>query len=997
LWVKLQLDALERCGPHGVEDALGDLPTSLDKTYERILERFPPHPTMITRVRHAFECIAFAKRPLSPAEVVEILSVSFDTSAGSSDDLESLTSAAKDPEMSLRTMCPSLIDIIEAKDGRKVVQFIHFSVQQHLTSDALAGTELPARLYRFDDRSANASLARICIIALDVDSPLSHFRHYADQFWFEHISPRVADSLNDIIPHFLHHSSPSFSRWTLNRRSPHSVHTDTALHWAAKLGLSTHVKTLLESGYEVDLLDSDDATPLFRAASSGHLDVIRLLLESGADCKAQPSFSRDSVLHYAIRSVPPGPVITFLIKSGAIVDAARIDGTTALHEASWWDIREAASTLLDHKADIHALAGGQTPLHRTVWCNRSLLADLLLSRGASVDYSAAGDRCTPLHYAAAFGFRETLLVLLNHGAEANARTTGHTRLGANAGDIDIPSGSTPLHCASSSGLIEISRILLVSRAHPGSVDDSGVTPLHRAAQYGRTEMACFLLDWQRDTSEGLEVLGVCDERGLTPLHYAAGAAHVETIQSLLERGALVDVTDKYDNTPLHLAAHSGHLDVIRILLQHRVADLESDNPAVLRCRARDCNGRTPLHDAAGEGHTEVLRFLLEQLVIDAPNDVASVCNTRDCDGRTALHNAAGEGHVEVSRFLLAHGAFVDSADQYGNTPLHLAAHSGHLDTALILLEHLGADLGPNSTAVLRCCARDSDGRTPLHDAAGEGHAEISRFLLEHLATNAPDDIVSVCNVGDCNGWTALHDAANKGHVEVSRLLLTHGALVDSVDQHNNTPLHLAARSQHTDNLHTIFEFLATIPADDEHDEVFRRSVFDCLAANSEENTPAKVSRVLLAHGALVNSVNQDGNTPLHLAAHSGQLDTVRILLEHFATNAPEDIANICNARNGSGRTALHDAAGKGHAEVSRVILAHGALVDAVDHDGNTPLDYAAQCKDSETIRVLSEHRDALRGLERDSLAAQHSESVPRHGEDAASLGTEGEKSSNVGG
>ncbi|KZV72363.1 ankyrin, partial [Peniophora sp. CONT] len=106
------------------------------------------------------------------------------------------------------------------------------------------------------------------------------------------------------------------------------------------------------------------------------------------------------------------------------------------------------------------------------------------------------------------------------------------------------------------------------------------------------------------------------------------------------------------------------------------------------------------------------------------------------------------------------------------------------------------------------------------------------------------------------------------------------------------------------------------------------------------NGHTDIARVLLSHGALVDDIAEDGGIPLHLAAYNGHLDVLRVLLEHRTVDGSDTVVAQCSNRDKDGQIALHDAARQGHSEVCRVLLDHGALVDATDNDGYTPLQLA---------------------------------------------------------
>lgn len=110
----------------------------------------------------------------------------------------------------------------------------------------------------------------------------------------------------------------------------------------------------------------------------------------------------------------------------------------------------------------------------------------------------------------------------------------------------------------------------------------------------------------------------------------------------------------------------------------------------------------------------------------------------------------------------------------------------------------------------------------------------------------------------------------------------------------------------------------------------------------------RARRLLMQDPAAVHAWSPDGFTPLHLAAYFGQLDTVRILLEHGA-----DVS--ANSRNPMTLTPLHSAAANGDCSICALLLEHGAEVDARQHGGWTPLFSAAARGDPELVQLFLDH------------------------------------------
>ena len=105
-------------------------------------------------------------------------------------------------------------------------------------------------------------------------------------------------------------------------------------------------------------------------------------------------------------------------------------------------------------------------------------------------------------------------------------------------------------------------------------------------------------------------------------------------------------------------------------------------------------------------------------------------------------------------------------------------------------------------------------------------------------------------------------------------------------------------------------------------------------------------RVLRGNGITdINATDEDGNTPLHLAAINGHTETVRALI-----NAKADV----NLANNDGSTPLHRSAIHGHTEAAQALLAAGADVDLANDFGNTPLHLAERFGHTATAQALIE-------------------------------------------
>ncbi|WP_425384372.1 ankyrin repeat domain-containing protein [Wolbachia endosymbiont (group B) of Eupithecia inturbata] len=94
-------------------------------------------------------------------------------------------------------------------------------------------------------------------------------------------------------------------------------------------------------------------------------------------------------------------------------------------------------------------------------------------------------------------------------------------------------------------------------------------------------------------------------------------------------------------------------------------------------------------------------------------------------------------------------------------------------------------------------------------------------------------------------------------------------------------------------------------------------------------------------------LNDDGNTPLHVAVSKEHQDIVELLLNASGIDV--------NIQNNQGNTPLHIAISKGNEELVRLLLSKGAKINIKNKDDKTPLDNAKQSNKEKIIKTLEEH------------------------------------------
>ncbi|XP_073956331.1 myosin binding subunit isoform X8 [Choristoneura fumiferana] len=194
-----------------------------------------------------------------------------------------------------------------------------------------------------------------------------------------------------------------------------------------------------------------------------------------------------------------------LLRAGADINTANVDGLTALHQACIDDNLDMVEFLVAHGADVDRGDNeGWTPLHATASCGFLSIARYLLESGAdvaAVNYD--GELAVDI---AESGAMEQLLQKAidekgidcekSRNAEVDTLLSDAKNWAAN-GYVEVrdpKTGGTPLHVAAAKGYIDVAKMLLEEcGAEPDCVDYEGWTPLHAAALWGQKEAAALLL------------------------------------------------------------------------------------------------------------------------------------------------------------------------------------------------------------------------------------------------------------------------------------------------------------------------------------------------------------------------------------------------------------------------------------------------------------------------------------------------------------------------
>ena len=374
----------------------------------------------------------------------------------------------------------------------------------------------------------------------------------------------------------------------------------TPLSVACTNGNASMVERLLTAGANPNSALPSGETALMRCARTGSVEGVKSLLARGADTSAKDIEQGQTALMWAVSQKHPD-VAQALIAKGADIHARSKGGFTPLLFAARVGDIGSARVLLEAGADVNepmpappapenpgnrsassvpspeeVSLGTMTPLLLASASGQEAFAIFLLEKGANPnarDQSGA----TALHYAVLKGitalngvvlanyvshfYRPNMLelvkALLAHGANPNVRLVKTPSVGGRSGKT--PVGATPFLLAAATPDVAIMRILAAGGADPLLATKANLTPLMAATGVNRAQD---LTDEEK--REALEAVKLAAELGndvnaanedrLTAMHGAASNGADPIVQFLADRGAKLDVKDKYQQTPLSVAS-----------------------------------------------------------------------------------------------------------------------------------------------------------------------------------------------------------------------------------------------------------------------------------------------------------------------------------------------------------------------------------------------------------------------------------------------------------
>ena len=612
-------------------------------------------------------------------------------------------------------------------------------------------------------------------------------------------------------------------------------------------------------------------TALHFAASIGHFEMVRYLLEQGQDVNAKetsaddPNVNRTALLYAAENG--SYLIVNLLLEKGADVNHLDPEKGTALLLASKNSYLGIVKLLINKGAKHQVWHIPNLPLHEAVKKGNYPLVSYLLTndweKKALFHYDSKNQQGkTALHIASEQGHAGIVQLLLNHAAKPNnIDNEGNTALHLAAFDHEIyPSllarqqqinvinnaGDTPLARAIIQTDGFYSAQLIQKKANIHLKNKQQQTLLHLLAISNLSYKTTFkadttpkqqlLLLTSRDIAprvewilqHGIDINAV-DTEGNTALHYLVDSfVKAKFIKRLLKEKPKLDLLNRQQITPLYKAIDNFQTDNAILLLK------AGANPNI-----GNINEKTPLHLAIQQGNTALVKSLLTH---------GANVNLQDTDGKSTLFALVdSRASIEIIDLLVKAGADINKVDKEGNNIIQALAESMSKDAALPRLQTM-LTLGANPNV------HNQKMETPLHHAILSHAPNSAKLLLKNKANP---------NAQDKDGVTPLHYAVRTHAFKQLRQLLKYKAKTNFYNRFGKTPLHLAVEQNDDNMLQILLSAGANISS---MDKDLRTPLITAIALDHQP-----IALQLINQGANINATSKGGWQALHFAVDNANV------------------------------------------------------------------------------------------------------------------------------
>jgi ankyrin repeat protein len=570
------------------------------------------------------------------------------------------------------------------------------------------------------------------------------------------------------------------------------------------------VKEYLNEGIDINVSTVFGNTPLMLACEHEQLELVKFLIERGAELNKENSSGENAVY---ISATGRCDILELLLKNGAAINCKKPVLVKAVTKEGLGNIK----LLLKAGVNLNEVNyEGYSALMKAINNDNNEVAEFLINQGINVNLQTKDtSRYNALYLAVNRKNKKVVSLLIKAGGDVNLSCYwGNPTIKAvEEGDIDI--------------LIE----LLEAGADPMAADKYGNTALSISkSEYRGANKKCEriilyhlfyknywaairsmakdmseegLIEWIKEgrediveilLEEGINPNARVKETGETALEAAIEMNNFKLVVTLLKRGAAVNTLGKEEESPLMKACIMGNEAIVRLLIEHG-AEINFKNKFNI----------TSMHKVAAEGNYSIIKLLLES---GAEIDAVSI------EGFTPIMEAARKDQVEILRFLIKKGADINilnkkkensliialkncsyecinplietgialkEEDNEGNTAVSLSEDKGLQDIKEVLLGIInGGEYRAEKTMwKLRC--------ENLRNNSLEASKQLNNLLKEGITQENPDlirrTLIEGAKVLDISKkeFSPLLEAAKQKQAGILKLLLE-GALIEALMQ-----------------------------------------------------------------------------------------------------------------------------------------------------------------------------------------------------------------------
>ncbi len=527
---------------------------------------------------------------------------------------------------------------------------------------------------------------------------------------------------------------------------------------------------------------------------------------------------------------------------------------------------------------------------------------------------------------------------------------------------------SPVADAAEKGDVAAVRKLIQEKADVNAPQADGATAMQWAAYRNEMALADVLISAGADVKKA-------NREGATPMYLASIQGSAPMLERLLKAGADPNEVDPDGVTPLMLASRAGNLDAMKVLIDHK-ADVNGKE---------ELRGTTPLMWAVSEDHPEAAKLLIDHGAdvnakskadiggkprnnlapsraqrLNSSFGVNGSRNRGTAGGAAANAGPGGRGRGGRGRGPNANGAKPGAEIPNGEGPEEANNIAAPARAAAGARARNGS--GGGGFFGRGPAPEDGGELTPLVYAARENCLDCAELLIEAGAN---------VNLQTNYGWTPLLTATQNRHYKLAAYLLDHGANPNIVNNGGWSPLYLA-----TDNRNIEGGDYPVRTPDMDHLDYIRLLIAKGANVNQRVCGPASTPTNCVGDSTETRTnftmqwLFEDGATPFLRAAQSGDVELMKLLLDHGADphiNTAHDVTPLAvasgigwvegvtyewsepetleavkmcldlgidpNIQDDDGRAALHGAAHKGDPKVIQLLVDHGAKLDM--HDGGS--------------------------------------------------------------